>query len=645
MKLLRQLVLFMLMALTAVSLLPQRAVAQSALAAGDIAIVGFNFANPDEWAFVVLVDIAPSTVINFTDNGVKSDGTFRTGEGTLVWTSPTTTVSAGTIIDITNDGGWAADLGSVSDGSGLYLSGSGDQIIAYQGDEASPTFIYALNSEGTGWQTDATSSNTSALPPGLTDGYTAVALDEIDNAVYNESVTSGTQSELLTAISNKDNWTGSNSERQTMPAGPYTVTGGGGDNPPVISNVSRTPKVPAADQDVTVTATVTDDNGITMVQLRYKINDGTTVNVDMINTSGDEYSGTIPATAYTDGDRVEYWVYAEDNASPAQSTESSHSKFFAGTTDMSAVHAVDTDGVALYSDYYVRLRGIGSVQDSTFSVSNMDVYCQDNTGGINVFISGAAAFEFFIGYDYTVVGRIDQYNGKMEIIPDDTTTDITDNGAGTPPVAQVKTIADLLADPETYEDVLIKIENVTKTDGVWPAEGSDANITVTDDGGTSTLTMRIDKDTNIDGSAEGNYPLTVTGIFTQYDNSLPYTEGYQIMPRNTEDLVWTPNAIGLVENVGAIKSYQLYANFPNPFNPSTTIIFGIPQTTQRVSLNVYDILGNNIATLFDGSLITGQYKIQWNGLNGKNQQMPSGVYFAVLKAPGVSQTIKMMLVR
>jgi len=483
------------------------------------------------------------------------------------------------------------------------------------------------------------------LPPGLTDGYTAVALDEIDNAVYNESVTSGTQSELLTAISNKDNWSGSNSTRQTMPTGPYTVTGGGGDNPPVITNVSRTPKVPAADEDVTVTATVTDDNGLTLVQLRYKINDGTTVNEDMTNTSGDEYSGTIPQSAYDDGDRVEYWVYAEDNASPTQSAESSHSKFFAGTTDMSAVHAVDSDGVALYSGYYARLRGIGTVEDSTFSTYNMEVYCQDNTGGINVFQSGAAAFDFYIGYDYTVVGRIDQYNGKLEIIPDDTLTDITNNGASTVPAATVKTIAELLADPETYEDMLVKIEDVTKTDGTWPAEGSDANITITDDGGTSTLTLRIDKDTDIDGSTEGNYPLTVTGIFTQYDSSLPYTDGYQIMPRSTNDLVWTPSAIGTVDNPGVIRQYQLHANFPNPFNPSTTIIFDIPQTTQRVSLEVYDILGNKIASLFSGTLVKGQYKIQWNGLNSNQRVMPSGVYFAVLKAAGISRTIKMMLVR
>ena len=69
------------------------------------------------------------------------------------------------------------------------MSTSGDQILVYIGDESAPTFLYAVNSEGAGvWQSDATNSNTSALPFGLTNGLTAVALDEIDNAKYNGEI-------------------------------------------------------------------------------------------------------------------------------------------------------------------------------------------------------------------------------------------------------------------------------------------------------------------------------------------------------------------------------------------------------------------------------------------------------------------------
>ena len=94
--------------------------------------------------------------------------------------------------------------------------------MAYTGAETTPYFLYAVNSEGTGWQTDATTSNTSALPTGLVNGSTAVALDEIDNAIYNGS-TNLLPADFLLSVSNKNNWTGSDDTRQTMPSGVFPL--------------------------------------------------------------------------------------------------------------------------------------------------------------------------------------------------------------------------------------------------------------------------------------------------------------------------------------------------------------------------------------------------------------------------------------
>jgi len=186
--------------------------AATTLSAGDIAIVGFNFDNPDELAFVPLIDIGSGTEIKFTDNGWQSSGSFRSNEGTFTWTA-STDIAAGTVINP-----------SVSS---IAFSASGDQILAYQGSDSNPTFIYALNSEGSDWQSDATSSNTSALPTGLTNGTSAIALSEIDNATYT-GITSGTQAELLAAIGDTANWSGSDSSRQTLPSGSFTVSGTSG---------------------------------------------------------------------------------------------------------------------------------------------------------------------------------------------------------------------------------------------------------------------------------------------------------------------------------------------------------------------------------------------------------------------------------
>ncbi|MGK7928614.1 MAG: ExeM/NucH family extracellular endonuclease [Spirulina sp.] len=191
------------------------------LTPGDLAIIGMNADNPDLFAFVLLTDITIGTEIFFTDNGVFSNGSFRQTEGILKYVA-SADLAAGTVIEFTGVGG---DF--TVESNGFALSTSGDQIVAYQGTVNNPTFIYALNNESSGWQSDATSSNTSALPTGLTEGTSAIALNEIDNAVYT-GTTTGTKAELLAAISNTANWSGSNSTRQTLPSGSFTVTDSGG---------------------------------------------------------------------------------------------------------------------------------------------------------------------------------------------------------------------------------------------------------------------------------------------------------------------------------------------------------------------------------------------------------------------------------
>lgn len=187
-------------------------------------------------AFVLLVDVGSGTQINFTDNGWQSNNTFRTGEGTFTWTAGTN-LTAGTII--------------ISTVSGVAFSTTGDQILAYQGSSSSPTFLYALNSEGAGvWQADATSSNTSALPLGLVNGTSAVALNEIDNAIY-AGITSGTKAQLLTEIGNPANWSGNDTTRQTMPGGSFNVQSGGPTNTP-----TNTP-LPGPTNTPTLTPTIT----------------------------------------------------------------------------------------------------------------------------------------------------------------------------------------------------------------------------------------------------------------------------------------------------------------------------------------------------------------------------------------------------
>jgi len=100
------------------------------------------------------------------------------------------------------------------------------------------------------------------------------------------------------------------------------------------------------------------------------------------------------------------------------------------------------------------------------------------------------------------------------------------------------------------------------------------------------------------------------------------------------------------------KDFVLYQNYPNPFNPSTKIKYSIPSVTLRqaqsdnwVTLKVYDILGNEVATLVNEYKPAGNYEVDFNSHSDKGQNLSSGVYFYRLQAGSFVETKKMILLR
>ncbi|MCU7495680.1 MAG: family 10 glycosylhydrolase [Ignavibacteria bacterium] len=88
-----------------------------------------------------------------------------------------------------------------------------------------------------------------------------------------------------------------------------------------------------------------------------------------------------------------------------------------------------------------------------------------------------------------------------------------------------------------------------------------------------------------------------------------------------------------------LKSYRLENNYPNPFNPSTTIRYSIPSES-NVSLKVFDLLGREVKTLVSERMPAGTHQLEFNAGN-----IASGVYFYRLTAEGYSETKKMILTR
>jgi spore coat protein CotH len=84
--------------------------------------------------------------------------------------------------------------------------------------------------------------------------------------------------------------------------------------------------------------------------------------------------------------------------------------------------------------------------------------------------------------------------------------------------------------------------------------------------------------------------------------------------------------------------------YPNPFNPSTTIQYQIPEMS-NVELKIYDILGTEIWNLYESEKSAGTYTLKWNGVNNFGQKISSGIYILRMSAGNYKKTFKMMLMK
>ncbi len=205
-------------------LLPFQLFSQSILFPGDLAIITVNADGAKNFDVLFLRDIEAGTVIHFTDNAwMNEQQAFRDSEGVLTFTA-TSAIAAGTVVSCpSKDGG----NGFVESGN-FNPAGSGDNIIAYQGSDSDPFFLF-----GVGWARGASvweystvsASYRSDIPPGLSsDRYTITALGTSDNYRYRfEVLDSGYWSDVLSSIGNKSNYEAKNTDGFTGISESFTI--------------------------------------------------------------------------------------------------------------------------------------------------------------------------------------------------------------------------------------------------------------------------------------------------------------------------------------------------------------------------------------------------------------------------------------
>jgi hypothetical protein len=95
------------------------------------------------------------------------------------------------------------------------------------------------------------------------------------------------------------------------------------------------------------------------------------------------------------------------------------------------------------------------------------------------------------------------------------------------------------------------------------------------------------------------------------------------------------------------REFHLSNNYPNPFNPETTIDYSIPESYRMVPvvLNVYNVLGQKVRTLVDEIQNAGFYSVRWDGRNDHGYSVPSGLYIYSIRAGNFTDRKSMIYLR
>ena len=145
----------------------------------------------------------------------------------------------------------------------------------------------------------------------------------------------------------------------------------------------------------------------------------------------------------------------------------------------------------------------------------------------------------------------------------------------------------------------------------------------------------------ITGLVPGSYSIS-SDLFGYSSSSASTTSlDYNSTPSTTESFTMTPDNVTSVQNSNnnIITNFSLEQNYPNPFNPTTIISYSLPYTS-KVVLKVYNLLGQEVASLINSQQTAGVHQVVFDGSN-----LASGVYFYRIQAGNFSATKKLILMK
>ena len=118
----------------------------------------------------------------------------------------------------------------------------------------------------------------------------------------------------------------------------------------------------------------------------------------------------------------------------------------------------------------------------------------------------------------------------------------------------------------------------------------------------------------------------------------------------SDGITWWKDSFAInIETLGVSKdnlpvAYSLESAYPNPFNPTTSIQYGLP-IKQFVNIDIFDLMGRNVKSLISENIDAGYRTIKWDGTNGLGQSVSAGMYIYTMQAGDFRETKKMIFLK
>ncbi len=436
----------------------------------------------------------------------------------------------------------------------------------------------------------------------------------------------------------------------------------------------RSPAIPTASDPVNVRVLVTNANPnaasliVDSVALYYSVNSGAFTRIKMTADTGNTYIATIPPKA--DGSFVRYFYSAwQDSTLASQSNypDTSRTALFyyvrsAGYTIRDIEYTPFSDGNSGVADLLVTVKGVILADTSDYpaeidhenqSTKTPYAFMQDAAAPWSgVMLYDTTADKLHRGESVSLTGIVSMYNGQTEISVNSFTNLAVPEPLFTPVKIKTSDIGqrangDSLA--RKWQGVLVEFDSVYIVDN--DPDGPTYSITgpngsfreyMVDDGSGK---CRVDDDGSNTYSVDPHdtawgFHIMPKGAFIQgligiikYKNS-----EYKLEPRTNSDFVGELDGVRQTSSV-VPSSFSLSQNYPNPFNPSTKIKYSIAKAGY-VSLKIYNILGQQVATLGNQYQTAGNYTATFDA-----SRLASGIYFYRLNAGSFSAVKKMLLLK